>query len=85
MRTAAPTVATHLPNFRAMTTAAMAAQMNSSPKIYSQARDRPTKNVLNVAMAVIASVPAIQMGLSTQYMIAITAAAARPKASFTQT
>ena len=38
-----------------------------------------------MAMAVIASVPASQIGLSTQYISDTTAAAARPNASFTQT
>src|SRR5580658_3999341 len=84
-RTIAPMLATHLPNFSAMITEAMPAQTNSRPKIYSQVSERLTKNVLKVAMAVIASVPASQMGLSTQYMTATTAAAARPKASLTQT
>ena len=82
---AAPMVATHLPNFRAMITDAMPAQMNSRPKTYCQDSDRSTKNVLKAAIAVMASVPASQMGLSTQYMVATTAAAARPKASLTQT
>ena len=84
-RTIAPMLATHLPNFSAMITAAMPAQTNSSPKMYSQVSERLTKNVLKVAIAVIASVPASQMGLSTQYMTATTAAATRPKASLTQT
>src|SRR5690242_4347510 len=85
MRMAAPMVATHLPNFSAMITDAMATQMNTSPKTYSQASDKLTKNVLKAAIAVMDSVPASQMGLSTQYMTATTAAAARPKASLTQT
>ena len=84
-RTTAPAVATHLPNFSAMMTVPMSAQMKISPKTYCQASDSVTKNVLNVAMAVMASVPASQMGLSTQYMTETTAAAARPKASLTQT
>src|ERR1700685_3261063 len=84
-RMSAPIVATHLPNFSAMITDAMPAQTKISPKMYSQVSDRLTKNVLNVAMAVIESVPASQIGLSTQYMTATTAAAARPKASLTQT
>ena len=84
-RTSAPMLATHLPNLSAMMTDAMPAQMNSRPKMYSQVSERLTKNVLKVAIAVIASVPASQMGLSTQYMTATTAAAARPKASLTQT
>jgi hypothetical protein len=81
----APPVATHLPNFSAMMTVPMPAQMKISPKTYCQASDSATKNVPKVAMAVIASVPASQMGLSTQYMTETTAAAARPKASLTQT
>src|SRR6478609_4376354 len=85
MRMAAPMVATHLPNFRAVITDAMPAQMNTRPKTYSQPSDRLTKNVLKAAIAVMDSVPASQMGLSTQYMVATTAAAARPKASLTQT
>jgi hypothetical protein len=84
-RTMAPMFATHLPHFRAMITEAMPAQTNSRPKMYSQVSERLTKNVLKVAIAVIASVPASQMGLSTQYMTATTAAAARPKASLTHT
>ena len=78
-------VATHLPNFSAMITEPMPAQTKISPKTYSQASERLTKKVLNVAMAVIASVPASQIGLSTQYISDTTAAAARPNASFTQT
>src|SRR5580693_483251 len=84
-RMTAPMVVTHLPNFSAMITDAMPAQMNSNPKTYSQLSERLTKNVLNVAIAVIANVPASQIGLSTQYMTATTAAEARPKASLTQT
>src|SRR6516225_5523158 len=84
-RTTAPMVATHLPNFRAMITDAMPAQTNRSPKTYSHASDRLTKKVLKVAIAVMDSVPASQMGLSTQYMTATTAAATRPKAILTQT
>src|SRR5271154_1871685 len=84
-RTTAPMVATHLPNFSAMITDAMPAQTNSRPKMYSQVSERLTKNVLKVAIAVIDSVPASQIGLSTQYMTVITDAAARPKASLTQT
>ena len=78
-------VATHLPNFSAMITDAMPAQTKRRPKTYSQANERLTKKVLKVAIAVINSVPASQMGLSTQYMTETTAAATRPKASFTQT
>src|SRR5215472_8326815 len=85
MRIAAPIVATHLPNFKAMITDAMPAQMNRRPNIYSHVSDKLTKNVLKAVMAVMDSVPASQMGLSTQYMVATTAAAARPKASLTQT
>ena len=81
----APMVATYLPNFRAMITEAMPTQMNRSPNTYSQDSDRLTKNVLKAAIAVMDSVPASQMGLSTQYMTATTAAATRPKASLTQT
>jgi hypothetical protein len=55
------------------------------PNTYSQASDRLTKNVLKAVIAVMDSVPASQMGLSTQYMTATTAAATRSKASLTQT
>lgn len=68
-----------------MITDAMPAQTNSRPKMYSQVSERLTKNVLKAAIAVIDSVPASQMGSSTQYMTATTAAATRPKASLTQT
>ena len=85
MRMSAPIVATHLPHFRAMITDAMPAQMNRRPNTYSQASDKLTKNVLKAAIAVMDSVPASQIGLSTQYMTATTAAATRPKASLTQT
>jgi hypothetical protein len=68
-----------------MITEAMPTQMNRSPNTYSQDSDRLTKNVLKAAIAVMDSVPASQMGLSTQYMTATTAAATRPTASLTQT
>jgi len=68
-----------------MITDAMPAQMNRRPNTYSQASDKLTKNVLKAAIAVMDSVPASQIGLSTQYMTATTAAATRPKASLTQT
>ena len=55
-RTAAPMLATHLPNLSVMITAPMPAQTKIRPKMYSPASERLKKNRLNVVMAVMASV-----------------------------
>jgi hypothetical protein len=59
--------------------------MNTSPATYFQIPGSGTKNVWNVVIAMMHSVPPTHSGLEIQYMIWLTPATRRPNASFVHT
>ena len=83
--TMVPMFGPHFPRRNAMMATATVTQVKANPMTISVVvlMDPLKTKACNAAIAVAESVPPIQMGLESQYRMAVMAPGSRPKASFT--